>query len=80
MPTNYTVLIRALVVLALFIAPAMAQTVQNYTVLDPNGNVVNIILWDGDTTKWSPTAAYGAGYTVRPTQPGDQIAQPAAGN
>ena len=74
MPTNYMAL--ALLFVALMIAPAVAQTVQNYTVLDPNGIIVNIILWDGNVAKWSPVAAYGAGYTVRLTQPGDQIPHP----
>lgn len=47
--------------------------VKNYAVLDPQGRIVNIILWDGDETTWSPVKAYGAGYTAREAAPDDVI-------
>lgn len=46
---------------------------QRYTIVDPFGNIVNITLWDGDTSTWTPIAAYGAGYTARPAQALDAI-------
>lgn len=38
------------------------------------GKIVNIILWDGDETKWSPQAAFGPGHTVRLATAADAIA------
>lgn len=49
------------------------MNVINYTILDPKGDVVNIILWNGDENTWSLKAAYGEGYTVRITTAEDQI-------
>lgn len=52
--------------------------VASYTVLDPQGEVVNVILWDGNTATWSVTAAYGPGYTVRLATEKDAILTPAS--
>lgn len=41
------------------------MAVQKYAVLDAQGAVVNVILWDGDVSKWSPSNAYGVGFTAR---------------
>lgn len=49
------------------------MNVFNYAILDQKGNIVNIILWDGDENTWSLEAAYGEGYTVRLTTDEDQI-------
>ena len=42
-----------------------------YTIVNGQGKVVSIIVWDGNTT-WSPPA----GHTVRPWQPSDVIMRP----
>lgn len=49
----------------------MPGEVQNYDVLDSDGHIVNIVLWDGES-EWSP----GPGFTVRLSTPESQIYVP----
>jgi hypothetical protein len=43
------------------------MTVQNYCLIDANNTVDNIVLWDGDTSTWSPPDSHI--YVVQATTP-----------
>lgn len=49
------------------------MTVQRYIVLNQNKEIINVVAWDGDTSKWTPEAAYGPGHTVQLAKPEDEI-------
>ena len=67
--------------LCLFAVAALAQSVGPYAVIDPSGNVVNIIVWDGvsqfdvspntlkPATAGAQTANYAAGKFTPPPPP-----------
>jgi hypothetical protein len=43
------------------------MTIQNYCLIDANNTVDNVVLWDGDTTTWTPPVDHA--YVVQATTP-----------